>query len=282
MSDQTGEYTGEMIFDGQSVTRVLGTSYSARSPATPASGSRLTPTRLAALSRTWALGELQEGDQPSGLNGLTQGEVHRALRAARDLIVEEGFSALGMDRLLVRARLSPEASRALRAHFSSGEEVAVVLMRRVHAPLFADLSEAAVSGGSALEGLREVVVRYLSRARQDVPLYQRYTRLFNNVVDPELVAPRVLLVLQEIERQAVQITAALLAEGQMRGEVRCGDPELLARGLEMCLNGLVYGVSNVSRLQVVGLDADALLRSSAEVLLAGLAAPGAGSGQGTI
>ena len=96
-----------------------------------------------------------------------------------------------------------------------------------------DEARAAGAGGSCRERAVAMVTTAARRLHED--------RLFDRLldVDPELLLPYVTVRLGGMQRMAVAGLAAELEAGRGDGSVRDGDPETLARGIELLARGFV-------------------------------------------
>src|SRR5215217_4599605 len=91
----------------------------------------------------------------------------------------------------------------------------------------------ACAGGSCRERATAMVTTAARRLHED-PLFDRLLD-----VDPELLLPYVTVRLGGMQRIAIAGLAAELAAGRGDGSVRDGDPETLARGIELIARGFV-------------------------------------------
>ena len=96
-----------------------------------------------------------------------------------------------------------------------------------------DEARAAGEGGNCREHAVAMVTTAARRLHED-PLFDRLLD-----VDPELLLPYVTVRLGGMQRMAVAGLAAELAAGSDDGTVRDGDPETLARGVELLARGFV-------------------------------------------
>ena len=96
-----------------------------------------------------------------------------------------------------------------------------------------DEARAAGAGGSCRERAVAMVTTAARRLHED-PLFDRLLD-----VDPELLLPYVTVRLGGMQRMAVAGLAAELRAGCGDGSVRDGDPETLARGVELLTRGFV-------------------------------------------
>jgi AcrR family transcriptional regulator len=96
-----------------------------------------------------------------------------------------------------------------------------------------DEARAAGAGGSCRERAVAMVTTAARRLHED-PLFDRLLD-----VDPELLLPYVTVRLGGMQRMAVAGLAAELRAGCGDGSVRDGEPETLARGIELLARGFV-------------------------------------------
>ena len=96
-----------------------------------------------------------------------------------------------------------------------------------------DEARAAGAGGSCRRRAVAMVTTAARRLHED-PLFDRLLD-----VDPELLLPYVTVRLGGMQRMAVAGLAAELEAGRGDGSVRDGDPETLARGIELLARGFV-------------------------------------------
>jgi hypothetical protein len=95
--------------------------------------------------------------------------------------------------------------------------------------------EEARSAPSGAASTRERAVAIVTLAARRLHADPLFDRLLD--VDPELLLPYVTVRLGGMQRMAVAGMAAELASGD--GSVRDGDPEVLARGVELITRGFV-------------------------------------------
>jgi AcrR family transcriptional regulator len=94
-------------------------------------------------------------------------------------------------------------------------------------------ARAAAADGTCRERAVAMVATAARRLHED-PLFARLLD-----VDPELLLPYVTVRLGGMQRMAVAGLAAELGAGSADGSVREGDPETLARGIELIARGFV-------------------------------------------
>jgi AcrR family transcriptional regulator len=115
--------------------------------------------------------------------------------------------------------------------FPDLEALLSALMTREFGRVVSDARSASGDGASVRERAVGMVVEAARRLHAD-PLFDRLLD-----VDPELLLPYVTLRLGGMQRMAVAGLAEELREGD--GSVRPGDPETLARGVELITRGFV-------------------------------------------
>lgn len=272
MDDHTGEYTGELIFEGRAVARVLGTNYeNSNEESDPNLRGRFRGRSVAVPSTgRWALDDFESTDAPSEYVGVSRALLFKVLKATRDTMVEDDTASPSLKQIVVRAGLTSEESTRVVMHFPTGDLLACLLMSEIHTPLFKDLSRAAIEEGPVLERVFTIATRYARRVCTDIHFYQHYTDLWSACSPPPGASMALLETVYTIDRQGVQVVAALLAEGQMEGDVREGDPFLLSRVLVGSLYGILRTLGNPARLTSAGIYSDDLIEEAITVLIDGL------------
>lgn len=267
MKEQTGEIpgerTGEFLLQSRGITRIAGQSFS---PGAPNHGPPALWTRA-----------LRSPDAPEGAgtdssyDGLSLEEFEQLLQATRDVLVEEGLEGLSLERVARLAHLTPSSYEVLQSHFEDGGALCADLFERIHQPLFEDLSEAAVGPGSVIESLLTLGLRWIGHVRQDVPLYLAYLDLARR--SPSLhVTPMLAATIRELDRNQLSIMAGLIAEGQLQGEVREGEPEIMAHAIFACYYGMLATVSNGPRFVEEGIYVDDVAVETFTLMVRGLRA----------
>jgi AcrR family transcriptional regulator len=102
---------------------------------------------------------------------------------------------------------------------------------------FGRLVEEAREAGADAPTCREHAVAMVTTAARRLHADPLFDRLLD--VDPELLLPYVTVRLGGMQRMAVALLAAELDAGRADGSVRDGDPEVLARGIELIARGFV-------------------------------------------
>jgi AcrR family transcriptional regulator len=152
----------------------------------------------------------------------------RVLDAARSCVLAVGVRRTTFSDVARRAGVS---RMTLYRRFPDLETVLSALMTREFGRL---VSEARATGHAA-GTCRERAVSMVTIAAQRLHADPLFDRLLD--VDPELLLPYVTLRLGGMQRMAVAGLAAELADND--GSVRTGDPEVLARGVELMARGFV-------------------------------------------
>lgn len=256
-----GERTGEFLLHTRGITRIGGQSYAA---------DRLPPA-VGDVPAAGAIPSSPQDGAPSSYEGLSIGQFELVLQAARDLIVERGFSGVHLDAVALMAGLDADARNALHEHFQDGDALAADLLERIHRPLLDDLSEAAISSNSVLEGLQNIARHWVGYMRQDPALYLVYLDLSSQLV-PGAVPSVLEETVRGLERNQSAVLAGLIAEGQMQGEIRPGDPVVLVHALGACFHGLLLTASNTMRFHGAGVYVDDIVEATLMVLIRGLRA----------
>ena len=150
------------------------------------------------------------------------------LDAARACVLAVGVRRTTFSDVARRAGVS---RMTLYRRFPDLETVLSALMTREFGRL---VSEARAVGHTAAT-CRERAVSMVAIAAERLHADPLFDRLLD--VDPELLLPYVTLRLGGMQRMAVAGLAAELAEND--GSVRDGDPEVLARGVELMTRGFV-------------------------------------------
>ena len=155
-------------------------------------------------------------------------EEDRLLDAARACVL-----AVGVRRTTVTdvARRAGVSRMTLYRRFPDLETVLSALMTRE----FGRVVEEARATGAAAATCRERAVAMVAGAAERLHADPLFARLLD--VDPELLLPYVTLRLGGMQRMAVAGLAAELRGND--GSVRDGDPDVLARGVELMARGFV-------------------------------------------
>jgi len=151
------------------------------------------------------------------------------LEAARACVLAVGFRRTTFSDVARRAGVS---RMTLYRRFPDLETLLASLMTSEFGRVVDD-ARGAGGGGTCRERAVAMVATAAQRLHAD-PLFDRLLD-----VDPELLLPYVTVRLGGMQRMAVAGLAAELAAGRGDGSVREGDPEVLARGIELIARGFV-------------------------------------------
>jgi AcrR family transcriptional regulator len=131
------------------------------------------------------------------------------------------------------ARRAGVSRMTLYRRFPDLEALLAALMTREFGRLVEEERAASEGAATCRERVVAMTVRACRRLSAD-PLFRRLLDL-----DPELLLPYVTLRLGGMQRMAVAGLAAELDAGAGDGSIREGDPEVLARGVELMARGFV-------------------------------------------
>ena len=151
------------------------------------------------------------------------------LEAARACVLAVGFRRTTFSDVARRAGVS---RMTLYRRFPDLETLLSTLMTWEFGRVVAD-ARAAAADGTCRERAVAMVATAARRLHED-PLFDRLLD-----VDPELLLPYITVRLGGMQRMAVAGLAAELEAGRVDGSVRDGDPETLARGIELIARGFV-------------------------------------------
>jgi AcrR family transcriptional regulator len=151
------------------------------------------------------------------------------LEAARACVLAVGVRRTTFSDVARRAGVS---RMTLYRRFPDLETLLSTLMTWEFGRVVAD-ARAAAAGGTCRERAVAMVTNAARRLHED----SLFDRLLD--VDPELLLPYVTVRLGGMQRMAVAGLAAELEAGAGDGSVRGGDPETLARGIELIARGFV-------------------------------------------
>ena len=151
------------------------------------------------------------------------------LEAARACVLAVGFRRTTFSDVARRAGVS---RMTLYRRFPDLETLLSTLMTWEFGRVVAD-ARAVAADGTCRERAVAMVASAARRLHED-PLFDRLLD-----VDPELLLPYVTVRLGGMQRMAVAGLAAELEAGRGDGSVRDGDPETLARGIELIARGFV-------------------------------------------
>ncbi len=152
------------------------------------------------------------------------------LDAARECVLAVGFRRTTFSDVARRAGVS---RMTLYRRFPDLETLLSSLMTWEFGRVVDEAREAGEDVASCRERAVAMVARAARRLHED-PLFARLLD-----VDPELLLPYVTVRLGGMQRMAVAGMAAELEAGRADGSVRDGDPETLARGVELIARGFV-------------------------------------------
>jgi AcrR family transcriptional regulator len=113
---------------------------------------------------------------------------------------------------------------------------------------------AAASGEVTVEAIAERVVRTVHALRED----ELFTRIVE--LDPELLLPYLLSRRGRSQDAILESITAGLREGQSGGDIRAGEPAVMARALVLALHGFVISAHTMVDDEVSEADLDAELR----------------------
>jgi AcrR family transcriptional regulator len=154
----------------------------------------------------------------------------RVIDAARACVMAVGVRRTTFSDVARRAGVS---RMTLYRRFPDLETLLSALMTRE----FGRLVEEARAASAGAATCRERAVAMVTLGAERLHADPLFARLLD--VDPELLLPYVTLRLGGMQRMAVAGLAAELAAGAGDGSIREGDPEVLARGVELMARGFV-------------------------------------------
>jgi AcrR family transcriptional regulator len=152
------------------------------------------------------------------------------LEAARACVLAVGVRRTTFSDVARRAGVS---RMTLYRRFPDLETLLSTLMTWEFGRVVDDAREAGADAGSVREHAVAMVAAAARRLHED-PLFARLLD-----VDPELLLPYVTVRLGGMQRIAIAGLAGELAAGRGDGSLRDGDPETLARGIELIARGFV-------------------------------------------
>ncbi len=269
MSAEHAESTDLSILDAHSVTRIDGCSFTGQ---WAVKGGQQEPWPQGVSVKSGGLSP-REGAEPSDIKGLSKGAVARVMVAVRGMALDVGFDALTLDAVVLAANLDTASSAAFRAHFKDESALIETFVGHMTAPLYGGLTQAIIAGGSVLDGLEAAGRRWVTHVRQNAAIYW----LLMNA-PPSSAGPHARLVYRrwhQLMRQQRTIVSGILAEGQIRGEIREGDAMVLSAVVGGSMRGLLHMLSDPVQLISSGIYAQDLVERTFEVLKAGLKPEGA-------
>ena len=174
-----------------------------------------------------------------------------ALDAARASILDVGWSRTTLTGVARRAGVS--RMTIYRRWPDMGTLLADLMTRE-----WRDLVHVDDTSDSALDRLVRSAVATLRAARAN-PLFARIVEL-----DPELLLPYLLERPGRSQRLVVDVIAGQVRAGQASGEIRDGDPVLLARSIVLACHGFGLSVQTMTGGKVTGARLDAELATLLE------------------
>jgi AcrR family transcriptional regulator len=207
----------------------------------------------------------QRHDRPPGLGDPPTAQDDPLLDAVRECVLAVGVRRTTATDVARRAGVS---RMTLYRRFPDIQSMIAALMTREFTGLVRDAAGAHESLSPARARIAAGAVEGAQRICAN-PLWQRIID-----VDPELLLPYVTQRLGGVQEAGLAIIAAQLRAGQADGSVRDGDPDELARTIELVLRGHVLAARAV--------DDHTRERTAAELrrMLDGYLAPGPADGSG--
>ena len=177
------------------------------------------------------------------------------LDAARDCILDVGWRRTTLTEVARRAGVS---RMTIYRSWSDMEQLLADLMTREWGTVVAAAAAAASgddqAGDAAVDRIVGSAVRAV-RALRDNELFVRIVEL-----DPELLLPYLLARRGRSQQAILDLVTEQLRAGQRHGEVRPGDPGVLARALVLTTHGFVLSAHTMVDDDVSEADLDAELR----------------------
>jgi hypothetical protein len=207
----------------------------------------------------------------SAIPGLSAEGLERALAAARIIAVTEGLGEIELERVIRLAGLGGEHATALRAAFPDGARLCVYLIGRFYQPLVRHLSESAIDDaeGPLVDKLVKAADLWVQVARRDLPFFLLINDAWRRPLQDPLPAP-IQQAIQAVGGRWFSMVTSLLAECQVRGEVREGSPEVLAHVTSAMFYGLMATISRPDRLMADGVYADDVVKGVLEMFRLGV------------
>ena len=156
-----------------------------------------------------------------------------ALDAARQSILDLGWSRTTLTEVARRAGVS--RMTIYRKWPDMGALLGDLMTRE-----WADLVQVDTTGATALDRLVRSAVSTVQAVRAN-PLFARIVE-----VDPELLLPYLLQRAGRSQRLVIDALVTQIRLGQAAGEVRAGEPELLARSIVLASHGFVLSVATMT------------------------------------
>lgn len=211
---------------------------------------------------------LQEPAQE--LFGLSQEGMERTLASARIIAITEGLQAVELERVIRLAGLNQDDASSLRAAFPDGPRLCVYLIQRFYQPLITFLSTSAIddSEGPLLDKLIMVAERWVQTSRRDLPFFLMINDAWRRPV-PNPLPPMIQATIQAVGDRWFSMVTSLLAECQVRGEARPGNPEVMAHVVSATFYGMMVTLSRPDRLTANGIYTEDLIKITLETTLRG-------------
>jgi AcrR family transcriptional regulator len=142
----------------------------------------------------------------------------RIIAAARPLFAVQGYDGTSIRDITAAAGAN---LAAVTYHFQTKELLYLAVLRSMVGPLGASIEQAAQTPGTSLDRVEQVVRTYFGHiaANPDMPAF-----MVREMAKGRAPAPPI----AETIRRALPAVAGAIAEGQARGEIRPGDPVLMA------------------------------------------------------
>jgi hypothetical protein len=239
VSDPT-EQTGEFLLSGDSIARIDGQNFehlangmSSRDPGSP------------------------NNERKLALQEVLRRDVHdRILASTRNILVEHGWGSLNLDAIICGAGIDEKDAGPVRENFTSAS-LAILLLEQFHTPLIALFSSAMGGAETILSSIEKMGRSWISLIRRDLPLYRAFFEL--NVSASSQLDRDLQDGLVSLRTKTQTIFKGLLAEGQLRGEIRKGSVDVMATTISGCFMGLISNLSMSDKLAVAGIYAEDLI-----------------------
>jgi AcrR family transcriptional regulator len=165
-------------------------------------------------------------------------EAH--LDAAREVIIDLGWRRTTLTEVARRAGVS---RMTIYRHWEDRERLLADLMTREWADTLTK-TLAGIADDDSLDSLVELMLETVAALRRS-PLLQRIIDL-----DPEMLLPYILQRTGRSQKALLTMLAARIERAQDAGQVRKGDPEVLARTMLLVLEGLLLSVDTMKTRSV--------------------------------
>ena len=175
----------------------------------------------------------------------------RLLDAAREVILTVGWKRATLTDVARRAGVS--RMTVYRA-YPDMQSILADLMTREWA---SDIDEVVNEVDTVGDGLADVIARRFSVAVAALRENELFRRIVD--VDPEQLLPYLIDRRGRTQDAILDVLASRIAEGQASGEVRSGDPQLLARSLMLSAHGFAISVHTMADDGLTKADFDAEL-----------------------